>query len=139
MPRPRKALRTIRIDPKPIREARDLIRFCNEEGSQADALTLLLADAIPSKPCDNLNCRGWHLPEDCQFPVVCTFCGKNDHTACHCRTDCARCGAAGHHAMSCVSDKDIKKGRLSPVVQPPQRLAQRPVVPPCSRPGRVWR
>ena len=92
MYRPRKALRTIKIDPKLIREATELVGACNEECSQADALTLLLADATSSKPCNNLNCHEWHLPEDRHLPAVCTVCGENNPTACHCRMVCARCG-----------------------------------------------
>ena len=143
MPRPRKALRTIKIDPKLIREARELVGACNEKGSQADALTLLLADATPSKPCNNLNCHGWHLPEDCHLPAICTVCGENNQTACHCRMVCARCGAAGHNRMRCVAEKDTFGAPLSPLVGVHRRLTRQPdglsVAPPADRQGRVRR
>ena len=126
MPRPRKALRTIKIDPKLIREARELVGACNEEGSQADALTLLLADATPSKPCNNLNYHEWHLPEDCHLPAVCTVYGDNNHTACHCRMVCARCGAADHNRMRCVAEKDTFGAPLSPLVRAHRRLTRQP-------------
>ncbi|KAL2052729.1 hypothetical protein ABVK25_006969 [Lepraria finkii] len=141
MPRPRKALRTIKIDPKLIREARELVGACNEKGSQADALTLLLADATPSKPCNNLNCHGWHLPEDCHLPAICTVCGENNQTACHCRMVCARCGVAGHNRMRCVAEKDTFGAPLSPLVGAHRRLTRQPdglsVAPPADRQGRV--
>ena len=143
MPRPRKALRTIKNDPKLIREARELVGACNEEGSRADALTLLLADDTPSKPCNNLNCHGWHLPEDRHLPAVCTVCGENNHTACHCRMVCARCEAAGHNRMRCVAEKDTFGAPLSPLVRAHRRLTRQPdglsVAPPPGRQGRVRR